>query len=322
MILLLWSTHRGAGKAASVSAAALDFAAASLLFVLSTYEHHRTVAPSTIIAFYLLLSLPFDVARLRTLSHLGTDNADALSTIEAASIAIKSLTLIAELIEKRSNLLSAYRHLPPEETSGILNRSVFWWINPLLWTGFANPLQASNLYELDSTLDTKKVERKFRLGWQSISRPGRYALVWLIFSILKWQFILAAIPRLLLIAVRYTQPFLIESAISFVTNHASQSSSVGWSLCAAYSLTFFSTAIFNALHHHFLNRCVSQIRGGLISLIYSKTLDLSITALDPSASLTLMSSDVQRITQAMALFNDAWVREPSVANLNLSSFIT
>lgn len=38
-------------------------------------------------------------------------------------------------------------------------------------------------------------------------------------------------------------------------------------------------------------RYITTVRGTLVSLIYSKTMDLSITELDESVAVTLMSND-------------------------------
>ena len=41
-------------------------------------------------------------------------------------------------------------------------------------------------------------------------------------------------------------------------------------------------------------------------MIYSKTTDLSITAVDPAASLTLMSADIERITTGWQTMHEIW----------------
>jgi ATP-binding cassette, subfamily C (CFTR/MRP), member 1 len=38
-------------------------------------------------------------------------------------------------------------------------------------------------------------------------------------------------------------------------------------------------------------RFITSIRGTLVGMIYAKTMDLSITALDESVAVTLMASD-------------------------------
>lgn len=49
-----------------------------------------------------------------------------------------------------------------------------------------------------------------------------------------------------------------------------------------------------------------MVRGGLIAMLYNKTTELSITAVDPSASMILMSADIERITTGWQTMNELW----------------
>lgn len=49
-----------------------------------------------------------------------------------------------------------------------------------------------------------------------------------------------------------------------------------------------------------------MIRGSLVSLIYRKTLDLNTTAILESASVTLMSADVERVGSGMQYMHEGW----------------
>ena len=49
-----------------------------------------------------------------------------------------------------------------------------------------------------------------------------------------------------------------------------------------------------------------MIRASLISSIYNKTTEISITALDNSAAVTLMSTDIERIVQGLMIFHELW----------------
>jgi ATP-binding cassette subfamily C (CFTR/MRP) protein 1 len=49
-----------------------------------------------------------------------------------------------------------------------------------------------------------------------------------------------------------------------------------------------------------------MVRGTLVSLIFNRTLDLSITAVSGSAPLTLMSTDVERITSGLFYLHESW----------------
>ena len=122
-LLILWAITPEAATKASVPAACLDFVAAVALFILSSYEHTRSVAPSTIIAIYLVATLPLDIARVRTLFLL--DNFPPTKSIAAVSailVVVKLGIVLFEAVSKRHVLLDMYRHLPPEATSGPYSR--------------------------------------------------------------------------------------------------------------------------------------------------------------------------------------------------------
>jgi ATP-binding cassette subfamily C (CFTR/MRP) protein 1 len=112
---------------ATVAAAALGTLDGLALCFLSHYEHIHSIRPSAIINTYLLLTLPFDAARSRTL-WLGRATRPIAAAF-SSTLAVKLIILITEAIEKRPILLDRYRRASPEATSGIYSRSFFWWLN-------------------------------------------------------------------------------------------------------------------------------------------------------------------------------------------------
>lgn len=60
-------------------------------------------------------------------------------------------------------------------------------------------------------------------------------------------------------------------------------------------------------------RAITMVRGGLISLLYHKATDLSITAVDPASSLTLMSADIERITNGWQTMHEVWANLVEIA---------
>jgi ATP-binding cassette, subfamily C (CFTR/MRP), member 1 len=144
-ILLLWATNPATASKATIPAASLDFAAACILCVLSSYEHTRTVAPSSVIGLYVLASLISDIARLRTLFLLHTSATQSIGTILALSTAVKLCVIFTEAASKRHILLDRYRNLPPESTSNVYSKSVFWWLNELLRHGSLRVLRVGDL---------------------------------------------------------------------------------------------------------------------------------------------------------------------------------
>lgn len=62
--------------------------------------------------------------------------------------------------------------------------------------------------------------------------------------------------------------------------------------------------ISNSLYFYRNARFFTMLRGILVSAIYTKTTEISITALDNSAAVTLMSTDVERIVGGLEGFHD------------------
>lgn len=132
-ILILHTLNARLRTRLTLAAASFDLVDAVGLCLLSHTEHLYSVRPSTLINAYLLLTLPFDVARSRTLWLDGATR--SVAAMFTSTIAVKVIILVAEAIEKRPILLEKYRHTSPEVTSGIYSRSFFWWLNNLMTTG-------------------------------------------------------------------------------------------------------------------------------------------------------------------------------------------
>jgi ATP-binding cassette subfamily C (CFTR/MRP) protein 1 len=264
------------------------------------------VAPSVIIDFYLFFSLIFDAARLRTLFLIQNLEVRSIAVVGVLSTAVKLGLLISEASSKRPHLLERYKHLSPEATSGTYSRAVFWWLNGLLKAGYSKLLGMQDLDEVDEALSSIAVGRRFEVAWAAADKLKKHALLWTTAWVLRWQLLLSAMPRLVLIGFKYAQPFLLDRTITYVRNRNDQPSNVGWALVAAYAFVYVGLAICTASFTHLLNRCLMTIRGGLVTLMYTKTIDLSLTALDESSALTLMSADVEMIVTSLYSFHDLW----------------
>lgn len=144
-------------------AAILALAAALSLTVLSLCEHTRNIRPSTIINAYLLFTLLFDAAQVRTKWIRGDDSAasGALTSV----LAIKLFVLISEAIEKRRILSRPYADPSPEATSGLYSRGLFWWLNSLFRLGFRNVVNDDDLFAVDRDLQSKALGERFDKHW-------------------------------------------------------------------------------------------------------------------------------------------------------------
>jgi hypothetical protein len=141
----------------------LALVAALGLCILSYIEHSKNIRPSSIINAYLLFTLPFDAAQLRTRWLRGENLAG--NGIASTILAVKLLILISEATEKRKLLFTPYADHSPEATSGLYSRGLFWWLNPLFRLGFRNVVNEDDLFSADGDLLSKSLEARFSKHW-------------------------------------------------------------------------------------------------------------------------------------------------------------
>ncbi|KIW17984.1 hypothetical protein PV08_02270 [Exophiala spinifera] len=298
---------------ASIPAASLSFAATLGLACLSYTEHMRSITPSLIINLYLLLTLPLDFAQVRSLWLRGADS--AVTPIFTSVTSIKACLLLVEAIEKASLLLPPFKSSSPESTSGIYSRALFWWLNPLFLLGYKTILSDDNLFVTDPKLMSKSVFHRFQRHWAKYQATGgKGSLRTALARTMLLPFSTAILPRLLVVLFRFMQPFLIRDVSRFVAEPVtSHSTSQGWALAAAYGLVYLGLAISQAIYYHQTYRMVTMTRGALVAAIYAKAIELPTTALDESAPVTLMSTDVQRVCDSLAQLHETWASIIEVA---------
>jgi len=169
--LILWARLPATNTRASVPAAALSLVGSLVWCLLSYVEHVRSVRPSFLLNVYLLFSLLFDIACARTL-WLQPYNR-TLAIVYTASVALKSLILLLEAIEKRRILRPPYKSYPPEAVAGIYNRSFFWWLNSLFRRGFSKALFVPDLFTLDKHLVAQYLENLLQSAWNKGSLSSK-----------------------------------------------------------------------------------------------------------------------------------------------------
>lgn len=64
----------------------------------------------------------------------------------------------------------------------------------------------------------------------------------------------------------------------------------------------------NVHYKHRLFRSVTMFRGALVTLIFNRTLELQDGLYDESAAVTLMSTDIERISVSMEMIHEVWAQ--------------
>ncbi|KAH0531953.1 hypothetical protein TsFJ059_000711 [Trichoderma semiorbis] len=318
VLIALWATHDGPARlnSVSVAAACVSFASSLMSCALSYFEHGRSLGPSPLLNVFLLVSLLLDAAVLRTL-WLSLSTAAASASIRAvltASFGLKTALLVLEAREKSGHVVGR-QTLAPEETSGLYSRAVFAWVAPLLRTGFQRLLRPADLFPLDEKMSSSGLNERFWWHWRKASpstQANKHRLILCCIVTLRSAIISVIVPRLFLLAFTICQPLVLTRFLGFL-NDGTQSVNIGYGLIGAYGLVYLGIAATQALYWHQNGRCVTMLRGVLVSAIFSKVTEVSIVAVDDSAALTLMSSDVDVIGRAMRQIHEFWANVFQIA---------
>ena len=247
----------------------------------------------------------FDAARVRTL-WLQPYNS-SVAAVSTVSLVIKILLLIAEALDKSKFLRREWKLHSPEATSGLFGKALFLWLNRLLRTGFARSLSIEDLLPLDKHLTSGYLYQILHPGWAKKPRNKHRSLLLLFFAKLKWHLLMVVPPRVALIGFNFCQPFLIQRAITFSQEPITKSSTnVGYGLIGAYAVVYCGIAVTMGQYQHLTYRAITMARGGLVSMLFAKTSTLDANAADPASSLTLMSADIERITNGWQTMHEIW----------------
>ncbi|RDL32356.1 p-loop containing nucleoside triphosphate hydrolase [Venustampulla echinocandica] len=279
--------------------------ASPVFIVLSYWEHYRSTTPSTILNLYLLATIPMDAARARTLFKI--PNNIAIASIFTAIVCFKFIILILEAKEKSNLIRPEFKCPSPEQTAGTLNRSFFWWFNPLLLIGFKQSLVVNDLFFNDDalTFDAWRDIIRRRLANADNSKP--HALLKVMLATFKGLLLAGIIPRLCLTGVNYAQPFLVSRVVNFIEQpETATSNKIAYGLIAAYAIVYIGIAVMSTISQHKNYRAIVAIRGSAVSLIYHHTLSLSSSSASTSSSLTLINNDVERMGHGMRDVHEIW----------------
>ncbi|KAI1348977.1 ABC transporter [Xylaria sp. FL0043] len=309
-LLVLRSVEPMGTTVASLPSAVLNFVAALFVLALTGLEDVKSLRPSFLLHTYLLLTSILDLPQARTL-WLTRPNT-AIAAIFTASIVARAVLLLVDSWGgNRSYLLEAYRILPPESKSGIINRSFLWWMNSLFRRGLGSLLTFEDLYALDEKLASGPLSSCVRDSWGQRRRPERrLELPLAICRKLWWPLLLAAIARLALIGFTFTQPFLIFRVLDLLSEPGdpSDTDNNGYGLIGATFFIYLGIAISTLHYNQNLYRFVTMFRGATVALIYDHLLIVPVDAYEKSAALTLMSTDIDQIILSLVNLNECWAR--------------
>ncbi|THX23790.1 multidrug resistance-like protein [Aureobasidium pullulans] len=285
----------------ATAASVLSFASSIAVLTLSYMEHSRSLRPSMLLNAYLFITTIFDAATLRTLWLL-TPFSPRIRNIFTVAFVIKAVVLLLEARGKR-NYVKTEQNKSPEDFSGLYGQALLSWLNGLVWKGARHLLKPEDLYDISEDVASEGLK----------SKTGPADLKKVIFQLLKWPILVPIVPRLALLALTLCQPLLLKRLLDYLNNSDTESVNIGYGIIGAYLIVYVGLATTSAIYWHRHYRFLSMLRGTLITAVYGKAINLSTVEKDNKASLTLMSTDVERTIRGLIDLHEMWANIFQVA---------
>uniref|UniRef100_A0A8H7KBA5 ABC transporter domain-containing protein n=1 Tax=Bionectria ochroleuca TaxID=29856 RepID=A0A8H7KBA5_BIOOC len=290
--------------------AAVYLLATTVTAPLSWFEHTKTIKPSLLICPYLILSALLDSTQIRTFWTRLDDNR-ALVALFTASYGLRAIILLMESLPKNLTR-EADKSRSPEDKCGVISRSLFLWMIPLLYKGYRQSLGVNDLYAPPVDAAPADLEEKLWRGWSNSDPGAKYRLLSVTAKALLPRLLAPIIPRLCVVGFMVAQPVLLSHLIQFLSDNG-DSRNDGSNFLAAYALVYIGLAIANAWYFHQNFKFITCVRGGLVALVYDRTMSLRTYAIDKSSAVTVMSADIERITIGLKNIHDLWANVIQVA---------
>ncbi|KAI1841042.1 hypothetical protein JX266_012761 [Neoarthrinium moseri] len=306
-LVALWCLDGTKRTQASVPAAVLSMAECMVFMALSFTEHLKSVGPPLLLDGYLVVSILFDVVRTRTLWLSGAR--PPIAVIFTLTVGMKLSILVLEESGKRRWTIAGREPWSNEVTGGVFSRTLFTWLDRMMWHGYSNALSVPSLPAIDSSLLSDYIWAHIGPEIEKQSISSHHSLMWTVFWKFKGFLLAPVLPYLVIVASQLAQPFLINTVLAYVQSPydgSQEQKNIGYGLIAAYGLVYVCIAVATAWGQHLSYRFVVLLRGVLVTSIYRKTMSTSVTVAADASAVTLMSTDVERIALGMAKIHDAW----------------
>ncbi|KAL6875904.1 P-loop containing nucleoside triphosphate hydrolase protein [Trichoderma longibrachiatum] len=275
-------------------------------------EHTRSVRPSDLSVLYLSVTLACDSVDLWTTVYQDTAASVALTDLLPAivNICLKLVLVVLESQRKDKILRDGSDKWSPEELSGILSRTFFWWINSILAQGRRNILTEDSLPPIGAQLSSKLLRHQASVAWDQRAKPiAKLTLPKVLIATTLPHFLAPILPRLCLILFRYSQPVLIRNVIRYLDASMNENSTRrDYTVVVMAIVVYVGLAISKAVYQQRLNRLKVMIRGAVVGLIHRKSLNHISSNYDDGKAVTLMSTDAENVGQSARFFHETWAQ--------------
>lgn len=295
-----------------MAAGTLTVAATAMISFLSWLEHERAVRPSLLLCNYLLVTVLFDITQSRTL--LLRPESINIGKVFVSTVGIKVILLLLEALPKLRCLRKPTQVYTAENTSGPFSLSMFYWITDLIVQGNRKILSLDDLLPLDYSLSATVQFPAFERAWQSSNHHASMRFLLSLSKAMGFRMVYPVLPRIAMIGFSFCQPFLIQGISQYLQQQPDTvSANFGYGWIGATFFTYIGLAVSSSIYWYLQNRFLAVIRADVVAGIFRHTVNLNLSHSSKSDTLTLMSTDVERLKFSFQFIHEIWANAVEVA---------
>lgn len=264
----------------------------------------------------LALDLPGSIAR-----ELDRDKALALYSVQLGlCIVVFLLSFFADATPAYLDPVLASLDRPcPRHSSSFFTNLMFDWETPLIWRGFRQPLDTSNLWDVDRLTSTRGIVPPFDAHLERSARKARakdepVSLFPPLFYTFGPKFFLGVVFKVIADLFSLASPQIMSLMMDYVSAYADPTQKAeeewkGYLYAATILVVTFTQSLLNAHSSKMLYMVGMQVRTAVTSVIYRKSLRMSSAARNETTMgevVNLMAVDSQRFMDVMPYLYILW----------------
>ncbi|KAE8213125.1 hypothetical protein CF327_g3329 [Tilletia walkeri] len=311
--------HEALGAWSFTAAQALELVCSVVLLGAVALERQRTRGGHFLVPFFLLCSIFFEGARVRTFNTLSS----AFSFGSTATFGLFCVTLALRFLLLVTESINDHDAAPTTEgRATFITRLGFFWLLPILRRGYKAPLTMQDLPDINYRFESRYLGNRLRKIWdytaQSKGLAPKTSLVLAVARAYPSVVFAPIIPRLAVTAATLAQPWLIQDTITFIESYTNRNepgappplpAAQGWALAGAFALTYTVFATATGIYFWIVSQNGATLRGGIMECLYDKSLRQHLgvsTDLGPGGAVNLMAADVERIIKSLDPIHELW----------------
>ncbi|CAF1164650.1 unnamed protein product, partial [Didymodactylos carnosus] len=173
----------------------------------------------------------------------------------------------------------------------------WWWLNPILNTGYKRGLTDDDLFDLSRNDDCGQLLKKIEIEWEKYEKKHEHVNTWKIVIKAFWKEALVVVLMSFPFAgIKVVQPLLLKEVVLNISDSSAPSYAI-YLYAIGLSLATILQAFLNQQLFFRASRIGTQVRIAISSIIYKRVLSLQTSAVTKTTTgqvINLISNDASK----------------------------